>query len=180
MNEMQVFNEGGFATPVVCVIIADSKAQVALSGCCNFKCNDPLAHVCWLCGANRLHCLGALGQGISILPKVWQWGGMTLPPVLPFQRPSNFGLHGVRPFLHCAGSWLVKAVMPPEGWTNQRVVQWFWDDIKVFCTERRLLWLARPGMTLRLRAVRPRQLIVSKRRWESWPCDWSKMPRGHG
>ena len=75
MNEMQVLNEGGFATPVVCVIIADTKAQVALSGCRNFKCNDPLAHVCWLCGGNRLHCFGAFGPGISILLKVWQWGG---------------------------------------------------------------------------------------------------------
>ena len=27
-NEMQVLNEGGFAIPVVCVIIADTKAQV--------------------------------------------------------------------------------------------------------------------------------------------------------
>ena len=31
VNEMQVLNEAGFATPVVCVIIADKKAQVALS-----------------------------------------------------------------------------------------------------------------------------------------------------
>ena len=30
VKEVQVFNEGGFATPVVCVIIADTKAQVAL------------------------------------------------------------------------------------------------------------------------------------------------------
>ena len=49
VNEMQVLNDGGFATPVVCVIIADTKAQVALSRCRNFKCNDPLAHVCWVC-----------------------------------------------------------------------------------------------------------------------------------
>ena len=33
VNEMQVLNNGGFATPVVCVIIADTKAQVALSWC---------------------------------------------------------------------------------------------------------------------------------------------------
>ena len=75
VNEMQLLNERGFATPIVCVIIADTKAQVALSGCRNFKCKHPFAHVCWLCGGDRLHCLGALGQGISILLKVWQWGG---------------------------------------------------------------------------------------------------------
>ena len=46
VNEMQVLNEGGFKTPVVCVIIADTKAKVALSGGCNVKFNDPLAHVC--------------------------------------------------------------------------------------------------------------------------------------
>ena len=46
VTEMQVLNEGGFPTPVVCVIIAETKAQVALSGCRNFRCNDPLAHVC--------------------------------------------------------------------------------------------------------------------------------------
>ena len=63
VNEMQVLNEGGFATPVVCVIIADTKAQFALSGCRNFKCKDPLAHVCWLCGGNRFHFVGAFGRG---------------------------------------------------------------------------------------------------------------------
>ena len=72
VNAMQDLNAGGFPTPVVCVIIADTQAQVALSGCRNFKCNDPLAHVCWLCGGNRLHCLGAFGQGNSTLLKVWQ------------------------------------------------------------------------------------------------------------
>ena len=75
VNAMQVLNEGGYPTPVVCVIIVDTKAQVALSGCRNFKCNDPLPPVCCLCGGNRLHCLGAFGQGNSILLKVWQWGG---------------------------------------------------------------------------------------------------------
>ena len=55
MNAMQVLNEGGYPTPVAFVIIADTKAQVALSGCRNFKCNDPLAPECWLCGGNRLN-----------------------------------------------------------------------------------------------------------------------------
>ena len=32
VNSMQVLNEGGYPTPVVCVNIADTKAQVALSG----------------------------------------------------------------------------------------------------------------------------------------------------
>ena len=36
------------------------------------------------------------------------------------------------------------------------------------------------GMTSGLRAVRPRRLIVSKRRWERRPCDSSKLPCGHG
>ena len=62
VNAMLVLNEGGFPTPVVCVIIDDTKAHVALSGCRNFKCNDHLAHVCWLCGGSRLHCLDAFGQ----------------------------------------------------------------------------------------------------------------------
>ena len=63
VNEMQVLNEGGFATPVVCVIIADTKAQVALSGCRNFKCKDPLAHVWWLCGGTVfIVCGGARGR----------------------------------------------------------------------------------------------------------------------
>ena len=75
VNAMQVLNEGGYPTPVVCVIIADTKAQVALFGCRNFKCNDPLAPVCWLCGGDRLHCLGAFGQEIAMLLKFWQWGG---------------------------------------------------------------------------------------------------------
>ena len=46
VNAMQVLIEGGYPTPVPCVIIADTKAQSALSGCRNFKCNDPLAPVC--------------------------------------------------------------------------------------------------------------------------------------
>ena len=134
VNAMEVLNEGGFATPVVCVMIAHTKAQVALSGCRDFKCNDPLAHVCWLCGGNRLHCLGAFGQGNSILLKVWYWGGMTLPAVLPFQRPPDFGLHGVHRLVHCAGSGLVKALVHHHGWTKGRALvwlQWFWDDIRV-------------------------------------------------
>ena len=134
VNEKQVLNEKGFPTPVVFVLIVDTKAQVALSGCRNFTCNDPLAHVCWLCGGNRIHCLGAFGQGNSILLKVWQWGGMTLPAVLPFQRPPDFGLHGVHRLVHCAGSGLVKAFLHHHGWTKGRAlvwVQWFWDDIRV-------------------------------------------------
>ena len=44
VNEMQVLNEGGFAIPVVIVIIDDTKAQVPLSGYRNYKCIDPLTH----------------------------------------------------------------------------------------------------------------------------------------
>ena len=106
VNETQLLNEAGFAAAVVCVIIPDTKAQVALSRWGNFKCKDPLAHVCWLCEGTCLHCLGAFGQGISILLKVWQWGGVTLPGILPFQRPPDFGLHGVHRLVHCAGSGL--------------------------------------------------------------------------
>ena len=127
VNGMQVLNEGGYPTPVTCVIIADTKAQVALSGCRNFKCNDPLSPLCWHCGGNRLHCLGAFGQGNSIFL-------MTLPAVLPFQRPPDFGLHGVHRLVHCAGNGLVKALMHHHGWTKGRAlvwVQWFWDDIRV-------------------------------------------------
>ena len=135
VNEMQVLNEGGFATTVVCVIIADTKAQVALSGCRNFKCNDPLAHVCWLCGGNPLHRLGAFGQGISILLKVWQWGGGDdIASSPPFLRPPDFGLHGVHRLVHCAGSGSVKALVHHHGWTKGRAlvwVQWFSDDIRV-------------------------------------------------
>ena len=75
VNAMQVFNEGGYPTPVTCVIIADTKAQVALSGCRNFKSNDPLAPVCRLCGGNRLHCLGAFRQGNSNLSSGFGKGG---------------------------------------------------------------------------------------------------------
>ena len=128
VNAMQVLNEGGYPTPVACVIIADTKAQVALSGCRNFKCNDPLAPVCWLCEGNRLRCLGAFGQGNSILLKVRQWGRMTLLAVLPFQRPPDFGVHGVHHLVHCAGSGLVKTLMRHHGWTKGRAlvwVQWF-------------------------------------------------------
>ena len=134
VNAMQVLNEGGYPTPVTSVIVADTKAQVALWGRWNFKCNDPLALVCWLCGGNRLHCLGAFGQGNSFSLMVWQWGLMTFPTVLPFQRPPDFGLHGVHRLVHCAGSGLGKALMHDHGWTKGRAlawVQWFWDDIRV-------------------------------------------------
>ena len=107
--------------------------RITLSQYC-LACKDRLAHVCWLCGGNRLHCLGAFGQGISILLKVWQWGGMTLPAAFPFQRPPDFGLHGVHRLVHCAGSGLVKALMHHHGWTKGRAlvwVQWFWDNIRV-------------------------------------------------
>ena len=63
-----------------------------------------------------------------------QWGGMTLPAVLPFQRPPDFGLHGVHCLVHCAGSGLVKALMHQHGWAKGRAlvwVQWFWDDMRV-------------------------------------------------
>ena len=59
---------------------------------------------------------------------------MTLPAVLPFQRPPDFGLHGVHRLVHCAGSGLVKALMHHHGWSKGRAlvwVQWFWDDIRV-------------------------------------------------
>ena len=61
-NEMQVLNAGVFTPPVVCLIIADTKAHSFLSRCRNWKCKDPLAHVYWLCGGNLLHCLGAFGR----------------------------------------------------------------------------------------------------------------------
>ena len=134
VNEMQVLKEGGFATPAVCVIIADIKAQIALSGCRKFTCKDPLAHVCSLCGGDNLHCLGAFGQGISILLEVWHWGGMTLPAVLPFKRPPDFGLHGVHRLVHFAGSGLAEVLMHHHGWTKGRAlvwVQWFSDDIRL-------------------------------------------------
>ena len=124
----------GLQLPLGSVIIANTKAQVALSGCRNFKCNDPLARVCWLSGGNRLHCLVVFGQGISILLKVWQWGGgVTLPAVLPFQRPHDFG-HGVHRLVDCAGRGFVKALMHHQRWTKGRAwvwVQWCWDDIRV-------------------------------------------------
>ena len=69
VNEMQGLNDGGFATPVVCVIIADTEALVAPSGCHNFKCINPLAHMCWLCGCDRSHCLGLVVQGSSLVLK---------------------------------------------------------------------------------------------------------------
>ena len=94
LNAMQVLNEGRFPTPVVCVIIAETKAQVVLSGFRNFKCNDPLAHVCWLCGGNGFHCLGAFGEGNSILLNVWQSGGTTLPAVLPSKDPPTLDSMG--------------------------------------------------------------------------------------
>ena len=79
VNEIQGLNEGGFATPVLCVIIPDIKAQAALSWCRNFNRKDPLADVCWRCGGDRLHCLAAFGQGFSsIFLKVEQWGGFAL------------------------------------------------------------------------------------------------------
>ena len=37
VNTMQVINEGGFAPSTICVIIADTKVQVALSRCRNLK-----------------------------------------------------------------------------------------------------------------------------------------------
>ena len=59
---------------------------------------------------------------------------MTLPGLLPFQRPPDFGLHGVRRLVHCAGSGLVKALMHYHGWAKGRAlvwVLWFWDYIGV-------------------------------------------------
>ena len=61
-------------------------------------------------------------------------GGMTLPALLPFQRPPDFGLHGVHRLVHFAGGGLVKALMHHHGWTKGRAlvwVQWFLDDIRV-------------------------------------------------
>ena len=98
VNAMQVLNEGGYPTPVTCVIIADTKAQVAPSGCRNFKCNDPLAPVCWLCGGNRLHCLGASGQGNSILLRVWQWGGDDIASSPPFPKTPRLWTPWGAPF----------------------------------------------------------------------------------
>ena len=105
-NEVQVLNEGGFATPVVCVIIADTKVQIALSGCRNFNCNDPLAHVCWLCGGNRLHCLGAFVQGISILLKVWQWGGDDIASSPAFPKTPRLWTAWGAPFGALCGQWV--------------------------------------------------------------------------
>ena len=61
-------------------------------------------------------------------------GGVTLPAVLLFKRPPDFGLHGVHRLVHCAGNGLVKAFMHHHGWTKGRAlvwVQWFGDDIRV-------------------------------------------------
>ena len=106
MNAMEVLNEGGYPTPVVCVIIADIKAPVALSGCRNFKCDDPLAPVCWLCGGNRLHCLGAFGQGNSILLKLWQWGGDDIASSPPFPKTPRLWTPRGAPFGALCGQWV--------------------------------------------------------------------------
>ena len=61
---------------------------------------------------------------------------MTLPGILPFQRPPNFGLHGVHRLVHCAGSGLVKALMHHHGLAKGSAlvwVPWFWDDIGIQC-----------------------------------------------
>ena len=74
VNAMQVLNEGGYPTPVTCVIIADTKAQVALSGCRNFKCNDSLAPVCWLCGGTVFIVWVRLGREIQFCSRFGNGG----------------------------------------------------------------------------------------------------------
>ena len=84
VNEMQVLNEGGFATPVVCVIIADTKAQSALSGCHNFKCKEPLAYVCWLCGGEPSSLFGCVWAGNLNFARGLAMGGDHIASSPPF------------------------------------------------------------------------------------------------
>ena len=105
VNAMLVLNEGGYPTPVACVIIADTKAQVALSGCRNFKCNNPLAPMCWLCGGNRLHCLGAFGQGNSILQGL-AMGGDDIASSPPFPNTPRLWTPWGAPFGALCGQWV--------------------------------------------------------------------------
>ena len=54
-----------------------------------------------------------------MLLKVWQWVGMALPAVLPFQRPPDFGLQGVQCLVHYVGSGLVQALMLHHAWMKE-------------------------------------------------------------
>ena len=75
-----------------------------------------------------------LGREIQFCSRFGNGGEITLPAVLPLQRPPDFGLHGVHRLVHRACSGLVKALMHHHGWTKGRAlvwVQWFWDDIRV-------------------------------------------------
>ena len=71
---MQVLNEGGYPTPVTCVIIADNKAQVALSGCGNFKCNDPLALCAGFAGGTVFIVWVRLGREIQFCSRFGNGG----------------------------------------------------------------------------------------------------------
>ena len=66
---MTMIHEGGFEKGVLPLVIADTKAQVVLSGCYAFQTNDEHASVCWLCGKNRRSIVGELGKGTSALPE---------------------------------------------------------------------------------------------------------------
>ena len=133
-NEMQVLNEARFATPVVCVIMPDCKVQVGLSGCRNLKSKDP-----WdMCAgfARGTVIIAWVRLRISILRKVWQWGGDDIARTPSFPKPPNFRLHGVHRLVHCAGSGLVKALTHHHWWAYGRALVWvelFWDDIKLQC-----------------------------------------------
>ena len=53
VQKRTVPNEAGYPIPLWPSIIADAKAQLALSGCDGFNSVGASAVVCWLCGHNR-------------------------------------------------------------------------------------------------------------------------------
>ena len=89
-------NDRGYRRRVECFIVADAKAQVALSNCKGWKATSAAVAVYWVCGKNRKACLADFAMGTSCIADVWGCYGQVLAKIPPGNRVPDFPLHGVQ------------------------------------------------------------------------------------
>ena len=117
-------NEAVYPIPLWPFIIADVKAQVALSGCDGFNSVGASAVVCWLCGHNRETCLQLFGDGEGKLLETFEWTGAYLHSIPPSARVPDYGLHGVHRVVVNGLHGLLDALQEHHGWSKKVACRW--------------------------------------------------------
>ena len=123
MGDLKVRDDAGWDHDVLGFLIADSKADVALSGCKKFTCKKNFPFCCCF-GKNRAESLQAFGTKKMVLHLFGGGWGRHFLTLLPPRRPLDFGLHGVHCNTSNALTELCKALKKNERMSHAAAVRW--------------------------------------------------------